>query len=124
MLRTLRRPDVSPVELGPAGVRALSAVPLPGLPLVRRMAPLGALRAPLGNQLDASLNHVRESLRDVVHEHLPLAAVEAVDVRHGGAFPAILNQAGHRWFTLVGSVTASAARSGSDLRRQGHHGGG
>jgi hypothetical protein len=77
---------VSPAELGPAGVRALSAAPLLRLPLVRRMTPLGALRAPLGNQLDASLDHLWPRLRDVVQEHLPLGPVELVDVCLDGRF--------------------------------------
>jgi hypothetical protein len=86
VLRTPQRPDVSPAELGPEGVRALSAAPLLRLPLVRRIAPLGALRAPLGNQFDASLDHLRPRLRDVVQEHLPLSPVEPVDVVLDGRF--------------------------------------
>jgi hypothetical protein len=76
---------------------------------------LGALRPPVGNQSDASLNHVRPGARNVAQEQRPLGSVEPLDVRLRGQFRATLNQAGGRWLTLAGSVPVGGNRSGYEL---------
>ena len=47
---------------------------------------LGALRAPLGNQFEASLDYVRIGAGELVQEQFPLTAVEGLDARLDGQF--------------------------------------
>jgi hypothetical protein len=102
----------------------LPAAPFPPLALGARLAVRRALRVPLGNQLDTSLDHLGPRLRDVVQEDFPLGAVEAVDVSEDDQVRASPARSGGRLVSLAGTVPPIAERSACDQRRQVAEGGG
>lgn len=102
------------------GVRLATAPPVAALalPVVRHPAPLGGLRALLGDTADASPDHVRMAGRQVPQEERSLRSVHGLDEPGGGPLrTTFASRAATRRILAAGGPLA-ARLSGSGLRRR------